>query len=122
MKLWRVLCIGLLATGPWVFSSQAPSQDRATSPTFLGTVLDKTDASGIPRAHIWIHEDSGRASFSLQPGRSGNFSINLPDGYYDVLFSASGYAPFCKKIWIRSGKLVKVQATLGIDRGTTVFD
>jgi dipeptidyl aminopeptidase/acylaminoacyl peptidase len=51
---------------------------------------------------------SGKASFTLQPDRAGRFSIYLPEGYYDVLFSASGFAPFCKKIWIRYEKPVKL--------------
>jgi hypothetical protein len=122
MKPERVLCIGFIVTALLLFSNQTFAQNGPLLPTFVGTVIDKAEGAAIPRAHIWIHEDSGKASFSVQPDRSGNFSIHLPNGYYDVLFSASGFAPFCKKIWVRSGKPITLQVDLGPDIDTSQVD
>jgi hypothetical protein len=83
-----------------------------TSQNFTG-VITYIDGLPIHRAHVWIHEDKGRGNFSAIPDGAGHFSLHLPDGYYDVLFSAPGFAPFCKKIWVHDGKVITLEVHLG---------
>jgi hypothetical protein len=83
--------------------------------TLSGIVVDLAEGVPIPYAHIWIHEQTGKVSFATQPDSTGQFTIQLPEGYYDVLVGAPGFAPFCKKIWIKSGSPIKLKVSLEPD-------
>jgi len=50
----------------------------------------------IAKARIWVHEAEGEASFSTITDVHGRFSLKLPDGHYNVMFTASGFTPNCK--------------------------
>jgi hypothetical protein len=122
MKSTRQLCIVMAIVSICLFSSHLLAKDGAGSPNFIAVVLDDTENLPIRRAHIWIHEDTGKASFTAQPDSSGQFAAQLPNGYYDVLFSGPGYAPFCKKIWVEPGKITKLKIHLAVDINTSVAD
>jgi hypothetical protein len=98
------------------------AQNReAAASNFTGRVADSLHTP-IARTRIWIHQDSGNESFTAQTNASGQFAARLPDGYYDVLFSASGFTPFCKKIWIHGNKTVDLSIRMDMDRGTNLPD
>jgi Carboxypeptidase regulatory-like domain len=118
MRMARLLrlaaAIGLLCLS----GNEALSKDGANGTTFSGVIVDKAGRIPISDAHVWIHEQSGESEFAAQPNRAGQFSIQLADGYYDVMVGAPAFAPFCKKIWVRSGSPVTLNITLKPDEET----
>jgi len=122
MKPKNLLYLFLVAISVGLLSGNALSKDDPLSSNFTGVVVDKAEGVAITRAHIWIHEDTGKRNFASLPDRQGHFAVQLPDGYYDVLFSASGFAPVCKKIWIRTGHPIKLNAHMEPDLGTSQVD
>jgi hypothetical protein len=121
MTVARRVHIWLLVICLLAFVAAAQSENPS-SQTFTGVITDKGEGVPISKAHVWIHEDNGGRVFSAIPDGTGHFSLHLPDGYYDVLFSASGFAPFCKKIWVHDGKVVTVEVRLGPDLDTSQVD
>lgn len=85
-------------------------QASRVSHVLVGTISDQMNVP-IAKAHVWVHRVDGEASFSASTDSEGRFSLNLPDGYYDVMFSAAGFAPFCKVFWTETdgGKKLKIR-------------
>lgn len=75
-----------------------PQLDSRATRTFAGTVADPMKAP-IAKTRIWVHEADGERTFSTITDAEGRFSVKLPDGHYAVLFTASGFAPYCKVYW-----------------------
>lgn len=121
MKGTKKLYFWLLVAFATVFISAAYSETPPV-PNFTGVIVDRDEGAPMPRTRVWIHEDNGKRSFSVIPDRIGHFSLHLPDGYYDVLFSASGFTPFCKKIWVHDGKVITLAVRLGPDVDTSQVD
>jgi hypothetical protein len=98
-----------------VFPSVTPAQQATGIQNSSGRVADKAENVAIPKAIIWIHEQSGGPSYTVRPDRAGSFVIQLPDGYYDVMIGSSGFAPFCKSIWVHAGRPIHLDVRLGPD-------
>src|SRR5258707_1350114 len=74
--------------------------------TFKGTVTDLSGGT-ISGAVILIHWDSSGSGVGLysnvgikedlvvRTGANGNFSVNLPSGFYDVFVSSPAFTPVC---------------------------
>jgi hypothetical protein len=122
MRSARVFCFLAVAILLCLPVDKAYSKDGPDATGFSGVVVDKAEGVPISYAHVWIHEQSGKSVFTTQPDRTGNFSVPLPDGYYDVLVGAPGFAPFCKKIWIKSGSPIKLKVSLGPDEDNAQVD
>jgi hypothetical protein len=101
------ICLGLLPRN-------AACQNNQTPPNFIGTIADLTGAP-IAGAHIWIYEEHGDPSFTVQSDRSGFFAIQLPNGYYDVMIGSADFVPFCKLISVQPGKPIKLKVRLRVD-------
>ena len=99
----------------------AAQSENPTPQNFTG-VITYLEGPPVHRSHVWIHEDNGGRNFSAIPDRAGHFSLHLPDGYYDVLFSRSGCAPICKKIWVHDGKVITLEVHLVPDAETLQVD
>ncbi len=94
-----------------IFTPLVRSQHQSpTTHILAGTITDQMNVP-IANAHVWVHKANGEASFSTTTDSQGRFSLDLQDGYYDVMFSASGFAPFCKVFWTESdsGKKLKIR-------------
>lgn len=85
----------------------------ASAETFKGTVTDP-DGAVLSRARVLIHWDpSGGNQVPDNIGiendiiaitnNNGEFSINLPTGFYDVFISFSAFQPEARKIRVRKG-------------------
>lgn len=100
----------VLATFLALASAIPHAQKEISRPSFIGSIVDKTERAPIAGAHVWIHEERGRASYVAVSDDRGHFEYTLLEGYYDVMVSSPGFAPFCKKVWIKPG----VPATLNV--------
>jgi hypothetical protein len=93
-----------------------------TAPTVInGKVLDKVGIP-IPAARVWIHEQTGNGYYSTRPDGLGRFSVQLPEGYYDIMVGAPGFAPFCKRVRVRSGTQLLPDIKLGADEDNLLSD
>jgi len=101
-----------------IAASVSIAQTEIAQPNFKGSIVDKAERAPIARAHVWIHEDNGRDTYGAIPDQKGHFEYNLPEGYYDVLVSSPGFAPFCKKVWIRPGVPITLNVVMDVDRDT----
>jgi hypothetical protein len=115
------LFVSLFVCHSWGQNNPAPQNSAPVPRNFAGTVVDDAGAP-FSRVHIWIHQDNGLSSLATYTDSSGRFSTWIPDGYYDILFSSSGFSPFCKKIWIRDGKTVSLNIQLKRDREYAIPD
>jgi Carboxypeptidase regulatory-like domain len=122
MKFIKLLCFLIVFVPLWFFTGDALGKDELISTTLSGVVVDKGEGLPISYAHLWIHEQSGKASFVVQPDRTGHFTIQLPEGYFDVLVGAPGFAPYCKKIWIKPEGPIKLNVSLGPDVDNSQVD
>ena len=113
MKLASIVWIVMIAIS--LFGNAAIAADESTTAGFSGVVVDVGEGAPVSNVHIWIHNQSGNGIYETLTDRSGHFAIQLPDGYYDVLVGAPGFAPFCKRVWIRPGRPSKLKVRLGPD-------
>ena len=108
----RGLCSSILPVIAVIFLSAAARPQQASPATHIlaGTIADQMNVP-IAKAHVWVHKSDGETSFSTTTDSQGRFSLNLTDGYYDVMFSAPGFAPSCKVFWSESdgGKTLKIR-------------
>lgn len=92
--------------------------------TLSGTVRDPEGAV-IAKAHVVIHWDPAGAVYlgdnvgikkdiTLSSDSDGNFSLDLPPGFYDVFVTATAFTPHCEKIRLKDKPLrfrVKLRAS-----------
>jgi hypothetical protein len=76
--------------------------------TLSGTVRD-SEGAAIPKAHVVVHWDSTGSNYLKNnigakedkiatTDASGEFSLDLPPGFYDVFISAAAFSPQCEKV------------------------
>jgi hypothetical protein len=82
---------------------------------FRGVVTD-SEGAVISGAHIFIHWDPSGSTVGLATNigikedrvvisdAKGQFSTELPPGFYDVFVSATAFSPDCRKIRINKGR------------------
>ncbi len=103
MPLW--LCV----TGVTIAAS-------TSSVRVSGSVVFDGDGLPISNAHVWIHEQSKNEMVSIPLDKTGRFDTELPSGYYDVFIGAPGFAPFCQKLWVRTGEPTSLKIRLSYDK------
>ena len=103
---WSWVLVLLL---PTIFSS------GSTNGIFKGTVTD-SEGAAIRHARVYVHwDDSGagvrlrsnlgiRQDLSVETNQRGEFTVELPAGFYDVFVSANAFTPQCRKLRVRSGE------------------
>jgi protocatechuate 3,4-dioxygenase beta subunit len=100
LLFWIVLCVG----------------NPGGAATLSGAVRD-SEGAAIPGAHVVVHWDSAGTNYLKDNIRTnedkiattdedGEFSFDLPPGFYDVFISAPAFSPHCEKIRL-SGKATK---------------
>jgi hypothetical protein len=79
--------------------------------TLSGTVCD-SEGAVIPNARITVHWDASGANYlkdnlgvkqdlSVTSDSKGEFSLELPPGFYDVFVTATAFSPHCEKIRLK---------------------
>jgi hypothetical protein len=53
--------------------------------------------------------------FPISVNESARFSSSLSGRYYDIFVTAPGFAPFCRKLWIRNGVPISLDVKLKYD-------
>jgi hypothetical protein len=91
-----------------------------------GTVVDEMDAP-ISGALIQIHWDPAGRSVGLNSNEgiksdlrittdgTGRFSLDMPQGFYDIFVSSKAFSPSCVKVRLLTGKSTKQQFKLRPD-------
>jgi len=88
-----------------------------------------TDSKGgvIANAVIFVHWDSSGSATRLKANKGipsdqsfrtdteGQYSAELPTGFYDVLITSPAFSPVCKKVWIANGPPIEYSAKLNAD-------
>ncbi len=128
MKLTKLLLISAPFVGIWIISIFAAPALKAGR--LEGTVDDPSRA-GIKGAFVLVHWDPVGSSVGLRTNvgiaqdltahtdADGRFSVELPPGFYDVLFSASAFSPAAKKVRILPGSVLRYEARLQLDTTVT---
>jgi carboxypeptidase family protein len=102
MSLRRIFILLLLSAIP------------AKAATLSGTVLDSEGAS-IAHAYIVVHSDGAGSSYlkdnigikqdvTAASDSAGQFSLELPPGFYDVFVTAPAFSPHCEKIRLKGNE------------------
>ncbi|HMD77986.1 MAG TPA: carboxypeptidase-like regulatory domain-containing protein [Terracidiphilus sp.] len=115
MNVWKFTDVILMTILLLTPSGICYAQTKPESPSISGVIVDDAESVPVTDAHIWIHEHSGRTYFETRPDNKGKFSVMLPDGYYYVLAGAAGFAPYCKSVWVQSGKPITISPRLKPD-------
>ena len=119
MLFRKLVCAAFLAC---VCSAIADSP----SSTLKGVVTDP-EGAGISDARILIHWDPSGADvgltsnvglpsdLSIKTNNMGEFTTQLPPGFYDVFVSALAFTPDCRKIRVMSGKTAIFDSKIRFD-------
>src|SRR4051812_2067405 len=78
-----------------VFFSNAQTQAPATTHEVKGRITD--DVTGEPLVGASVSYEKGKG---VQTDTSGRFSLQLPNGKYDIRISYIGYTPILKKVTV----------------------
>lgn len=93
---------------------------------FTGTVADMSGGA-ISGAMVLFHWDSAGSAVGLttnigikndliiKTDEKGSFMAELPSGFYDVFFSATGFTPACRKIRIGLHSGEKLTMRMNVD-------
>jgi hypothetical protein len=82
--------------------------------TLSGTVRD-SEGAAIPNARITVHWDASGANYlkdslgvkqdlSVTSDSKGQFSLELPPGFYDLFVTAAAFSPHCEKIRLKGNE------------------
>ena len=81
-----------------------------TKTGLIGIITDSSDVP-IPYAVVFVHEGKGKM-IVRKVNPDGSFQLLLPAGYYEVFFSAVGFAPSCRRIRLSPGEEKKLHPKL----------
>jgi hypothetical protein len=102
----------------WLFAGSAPS--------ISGKVTD-SEGAVIAKVRVLIHWDSSGSAVGLTDNlgtkqdvivvtdASGQYSANLPPGFYDVFVSATAFTPIATKVRVKEGKPSIFSPKLNVD-------
>jgi len=76
-----------------------------------GKVVDKAEHAPIHNAYVLVHSNGGTDK-SVRTDGNGRYRIELLPNIYDVLISADGFAPTCRKIQVARGDMAVFDAVL----------
>ncbi len=97
--------------------------------TLSGTVRD-SEGAVILNAHIIVHWDPSGANYlkdnlgikqdiAATTDSKGQFSLELPAGFYDVFVTATAFSPHCEKIRLRGKEAKTYEVKLKISPVTS---
>ena len=81
---------------------------QAQAATLSGIVTD-SEGAAISKAHIIVHWDSSGSTYlpnnlglkqdlTMTTDENGQFSADVPEGFYDLFVAAGAFSPHCEKI------------------------
>ena len=79
-----------------------------------GRIVDKFEHAPIRNAFVLVHNNMGN-DIHTRTDRKGTYMIQLPPGVYDVLVSASGFSPACRKIEVDGNEMTKFDLVLEVN-------
>lgn len=116
MSFLRVAVLSLISVG------------AAYGTTLSGTVRD-SEGAVIAKAHVIVHWDAAGSNYlgdnigttediTVTTDSTGQFVLELPQGFYDVFVTASAFSPHCEKIRLKD-KQVKIEVKLKVSPVTS---
>ena len=121
MNLKNRTRVALLSALLSIAANVSLAQVKQEAPSLSGTVLNAIDGSPFKNVRIWIFDEYADTQFVAHPDKTGNYSIQLPEGYYFVLIGTGGYIPACKSIWVLPGKPIKYSVRLSPDHENMIY-
>ena len=117
MKRKRLFILLLLAAVP------------AKAATLSGSVVD-SEGAAIANAHIIVHWDGSGSSYlkdnlgikqdlTAASDSSGQFSFELPSGFYDVFVTALAFSPHSDKIRLKGMETKNYKVKLNVSEVTS---
>jgi|SRR5579883_77157 hypothetical protein len=94
--------------------------------TLKGIVTD-SEGAAIRHATVHVHWDDSGARVGLKTNvgikqdltastnERGEFSMEVPPGFYDVFISANAFTPQCRKVRVRQGETASFSPKLNAD-------
>jgi hypothetical protein len=76
-----------------------------------GRVVDDVEHAPIRNVYVLVHRN-GSADRSTRTDQAGSYLIDLSPGIYDILVSADGFAPVCRKMEIAPEGMIVYDAVL----------
>jgi len=97
--------------------------------TLSGTVRD-SEGAVIANAHVLIHWDAAGSGYlrdnagikediAVTTDSKGQFSVELPPGFYDVFVTAIAFTPHCEKIRLKDKQAKTYEVRLNISPVTS---
>jgi hypothetical protein len=98
----------------------------AANGTLKGVVRD-SEGAAIRHATVRVHWDDSGAGVGLKTNvgikqdltantnERGEFSVDVPSGFYDVFISANAFTPQCRKVRVRPGETASFSPKLNAD-------
>lgn len=98
----------------------------AANGTLKGVVTD-SEGAAIRHATVRVHWDESGAGVGLKTNvgikqdltantnEKGEFSLEVPPGFYDVFISANAFTPQCRKVRVRPGETASFSPKLSTD-------
>ncbi len=98
----------------------------ASQSAITGKITDSEDAV-IANARVLVHWDSSGSTVGLKDNvgikrdvivvtdASGQYSADVPAGFYDVLISAPAFTPIAAKVIVKEGQKAMLNAKLYVD-------
>lgn len=112
-----------------VFTLVLLMEISANAATLSGVVRD-SEGAVIAKAHVVIHWDSSGSNYlkdniginediTATTDSNGEFSADLPAGFYDVFVSAISFSAHCDKIRLKDNQSKKYEAKLKVSPVTS---
>ena len=116
-KFLLLVCIVLSAATPGLAA------------TLSGTVRD-SEGAVIPTAHVVVHWDSAGSNYLKDnigtnedkittTDAKGEYSLDLPLGFYDVFISAPAFSPHCEKVRLNGKGTKRLEVKLKVSPVTS---
>jgi Carboxypeptidase regulatory-like domain len=105
--VWRMFPVMVVLGAVFVVISQA---QKTRTGSISGHVVDSVGAT-IKGATIFVHKHASSEAALEVAGHTdikGNFTLELPEGGYDVLVTASGFMAGVQTVPVRPGKAKSV--------------
>jgi uncharacterized GH25 family protein len=98
----------------------------AKAATLSGTVRD-SEGAVISNAHIVVHWDHSDVKDNLgikqdivaTSDSNGQFSLELPAGFYDVFVAATAFSPHCEKVRLKGNETKAYEVKLKVSPVTS---
>lgn len=101
----------------------------AKAATLSGVVRD-SEGAVIPNAHVIVHWDPSGSSYlkdnlgikqdmAATSDSKGQFSLELPGGFYDVFVTATAFSPHCEKLRLRGKETKTFEVKLKVSEVTS---